>query len=250
MKVLELDIETAPSKAYIWDLKTRYVPIQHVVEPGYTLCFAARWEGQARVIFRSIWKDGHKKMCNDMWELLDEADVVVHFNGKKFDIPTLNKEFIKLGFIPPSNYKQIDLYPVVKKQFRFLSSSMNHVCEELGLKVKIDTKGMPLWTGVMAGVKKDQRLMRSYNINDIDMLRELYLAMQPWIPRHPNRGLYMTDPSKMVCPNCGSAKLRFKRYEYPASINAYKGYKCLDCGANPRARLPDHSKKRPAMVST
>ncbi|NIV35232.1 MAG: hypothetical protein GWN58_38990, partial [Anaerolineae bacterium] len=49
-------------------------------------------------------------MLEGAWELLDEADAVVHYNGKKFDIPTLNREFVKYGFTPPSPYKQIDLY--------------------------------------------------------------------------------------------------------------------------------------------
>jgi hypothetical protein len=48
--------------------------------------------------------------------LLDSADVVLHFNGRRFDVPHLNREFLLAGLTPPSPYKQIDLLSGVVRQ--------------------------------------------------------------------------------------------------------------------------------------
>jgi len=58
MKVLYIDIETAPATARIWGLKTRFVPISQVVNRGYTLCWAARWEDKKKIHFYSAWQHG------------------------------------------------------------------------------------------------------------------------------------------------------------------------------------------------
>lgn len=235
--MLFLDIETAPATARIWELRTRFVPISRVVSRGYTLCFAARWEGQKKVHFYSRWKHGHEAMVKAAYDLIDEADVVVHYNGKKFDMPTLSREFVVQGLTPPGPYKQVDLFQVVRSSFRFLSNSMDAVADELGLQRKAEHKGMALWEEVMAGRRDAQRTMKEYNIQDIVVLEELYKVLQPWVRVHPNRGLFVDNPQEPVCPSCGSTHLHKKGVERPANVNAYQRYKCQDCGANSRGRV-------------
>mgnify|MGYP001613856804 FL=1 len=198
MKVLEIDIETAPNIAYVWSLFDTHVPIDRVVAPGYTLCFAARWQGEREIIFRSVWDHGMKRMIDNAWTLLNNADMLVHYNGKKFDVPTLNREFVLQGLTPPSNYHEVDLYHVVKRRFKFASNKLDYVCEQLGLGTKVRHRGMPLWRDVMAGVKALQKIMKTYNIQDISLLSGLYTKLQPWIPNHPNRGMWIEDPTSPV----------------------------------------------------
>ncbi len=237
MKVLEIDIESAPATAFIWDLKTRYVPIKHVIERGYILCFAARWQHQKQIQFYSVWTHTKEEMIQAAHDLIDEADVLLHFNGKKYDIPILNREFLKQGLKPPTKYKHIDLYQVVRSTFKFMSNSMDSVCEELGLSRKLEHKGMELWAGVMAGKKEDQRMMTEYNKQDLEVLRDLYYSLQPWITNHPNRALWVDDVQEPTCPNCESQHLHKRGIERPANVNAYQRYKCVDCGANSRGRV-------------
>jgi DNA polymerase elongation subunit (family B) len=249
MKVLELDIETAPNLVYTWGLFKQNIGINQIVKPGYTLCWAAKWQHEpARMMrFASVQQDTEEIMLRLLWSLLDEADVVVHYNGKKFDVPTINREFVRIGLVPPSNYHQIDLYQVVKKQFNFASNKLDYVCQQLGLGNKLHHKGMELWTQCMAGDAKAWATMERYNKQDVRLLRKLYIRLQPWIMSHPNRGMYMEDPTKLVCPSCGSKKLTNKGVERPARVNAYRRYKCDSCGANPRSRLPLPGLK-PALV--
>lgn len=228
MKTLLIDIETAPAKAYIWDLKTRYVPLGQVAEDGHVLCFAAGWLGEDHVYFSSRWDHGEKAMVQTAWDLLNEADAVIHYNGNSFDIPRLNTEFLKYRLGPPRPSHQIDLYRTVSSQFRVLSKSLKHMLSILSLENKLEHKGMELWTGVMAGNKEDQKLMEEYNIRDISTLEPLYYELLPWITNHPNVGLWMEPADVPLCKNCGSSKLRFKGYKR-TSVLSYKQYQCQNC---------------------
>jgi len=238
IKVLLIDIETAPAQAYIWDLRTRYVPADRIVEPGYTLCFAAKWEGQREVMFHSLWTDGEKKMIKAAHKLMDEADVIVHYNGNKFDTPHLQRDFLAHGLGPTSPATAIDLFRTVKSEFKFMSSGLNYVSKALGIGSKTKHKGMELWTEVMDGDEKAQRIMERYNKQDVRLLERLYKALQPWIKNHPNRGLWMEPGENPYCPSCGSQKLRFKGYKRTLTLQ-YKQYHCKNCGAYPRARFSE-----------
>jgi hypothetical protein len=238
MKVLEIDIETSPHVAYVWSLFDTMVPIDRVVSAGATLCFAARWQGSREIMFRSVWEHGMKGMIKEAWNLLNDADMLVHYNGKKFDVPTLNREFVLQGLVPPSNYHEVDLYQVVRRRFRFASNKLDFVSQQLGLGSKVKHKGMQLWREVMAGLPIAQHTMERYNRGDVKLLGRLYTKLQPWINNHPNRGLWVDSPDKPVCRNCGSTHLKKNGSEKRFTLS-YVRYKCLDCGANLRGRLAE-----------
>lgn len=240
-RTLFLDIETAPAKAYIWDLKTRYVPLSQVAEDGYVLCYAAAWEDFDEGEFASTWDHGEKQMVEWAWELLDEADVVVTYNGNGFDLPRLNSEFLKYRLGPPTPYHSIDLYQTVSRKFRVLSKSMNHMLRLLDLDEKVKHKGMELWTGCMEGVAEDQALMEEYNVGDIITLQELYNDLRPWIDNMPNFALWMEPSDEPKC-RCGSTDLRFKGYKR-TSVFSYKQYLCNSCGQYPRERFAEETRE-------
>jgi hypothetical protein len=236
MKRLFIDIEAAPSKAYIWGLKTRYVPLSQVAEDGYILCFSYWWEGDEDLGFYSLWDHGYETMVKAAWDLLDEADHVITFNGKGYDIPMLNTEFLVERLGPPSPYFHTDLYQETK-QFRTLSSSMKYYLKILGLDNKLEHKGMELWTGCMDGVKEDQAVMEAYNFQDVEVMPEFYEILLPWLKNVPNETLYMEpdNDGKLRC-RCGSKKLRFKGYKHNKTLS-YKQYQCGDCGTYMRERF-------------
>lgn len=236
-RILMIDLETAPNKVYAWGFFNQNIYLDQVVEPGYTLCFAARWYGAPakETEFRSVHHDGMDVMLDRAWELMNEADLVVHYNGKSFDVPTLNREFIKHEYRPPSDTKQVDLLHVVRRQFRFASNKLDFVAQQLGIGKKLPHKGMELWHECMEGDEKAWRTMRRYNIQDTALLIDLYERLRPWIPQHPNLGLYVDDPEHPTCPNCGSQNLK-KNGTRKTQVRRYQRYECLDCGAWPRGR--------------
>lgn len=226
MRTLLVDIETSPNLAYVFDLWNQNISIDKLVETTEMLSFASKWLGDKRVEFRSNFHDGHEVMVERAHALLDEADAVVHYNGKRFDVPHMNREFWVGGLTPPSPYKQIDLYQVVKKNFRFPSNKLAHISTVIGLEGKVQHEGFSLWVRCMAGDEKAWSQMRTYNKRDVTLLEPLYQKLLPWISNHPNLNLY-NDTSG--CPKCGSDHIQKRGFAY-TGISKFQQYQCQACG--------------------
>ena len=227
MKILLLDIETSPNTAHVWGLWQQNVSINQLMESSYVLCYAAKWLGDEDIYFDSVHQSKPKIMLKGIHALLDSADAVIHYNGTKFDIPTLNKEFLLNKLLPPSPYKQIDLLRVVRSNFRFPSNKLDYVSQRLGLGKKHAHEGHDLWVKCMNGDKDAWKRMEEYNIQDVVLLESLYDNLLPWIKNAPNRNLYQDITG---CPTCGSTRLQ-KRGTAVSTTGSYQRYQCRDCGS-------------------
>lgn len=227
LKLLLLDIETAPNLARVWQLWDQNISIDQIEETDYILCWAAKWLGEEEVMFYSLYTHTQKQMLRRMHKLLDEADAVIHYNGKKFDIPWLNREFLQLGMPPPSPFKQIDLVITVKKEFRFPSNKLDFVSRALGIGQKVKHEGHELWVGCMMNDPACWAKMEEYNRGDVTLLEKLYYVLRPWIKGHINHSLFAED--SFVCPNCGSGHLQKRGFAYTLS-SKFQRYVCRDCG--------------------
>jgi len=241
IKILLLDIETAPGIAYIWSLWDKFIPIDRLISPGYTLCWAAKWLGKSDIIFRSVYHDGKDVMLSDLYNLLDEADAIITFNGDKFDLPTINREFLEAGITPPSPTHSIDLYKTVKSKFRLMSNKLDFVCQVLGIGSKVKHKGMSLWQECMSGVDKSWNTMRTYNRRDVILTEKLYKYLIPWIQQHPNHALF-TDKDRPVCTNCGSHHVQSRGIQTTKTLE-YKRFHCQNCGNWMRERTTCSTKQ-------
>lgn len=226
MKILLLDIETSPNLAYVWGIWEQNISLNQMVTSSSTLCWAAKWHGDKKVQFDSTYKSGMKKMLKGVHALLDEADVVVHYNGKKFDIPTLNKEFLLNDMSPPAPYKQIDMLQVSRGGFRFQSNKLDYVAKQLGIGQKTSHEGFQLWVDCMANKRDAWKRMEEYNKNDVVLLEDVYNRMLPWIKNHPNKNLY---DSTEACHRCGSEDLQRRGVARTIGVT-YQRYQCNDCG--------------------
>jgi hypothetical protein len=227
MKILLLDIETAPHRVYAWGLFDQRIGINQIVEPGYTLCYSAKWLGDRGMMFDSVHQTDPDKMFRGVHKLLNEADAVCHYNGRKFDIPTLNGEFIRRNMPPPSPYKQIDLLTVCRGQARFASNKLDYVSQLLGLGQKTHHKGMPLWHACMEGDDAAWRIMERYNRQDVRLLERLHNYLRPWIKNYPNHGAFNGDH---CCPVCSSKKIQSRGY-YVTRHRKYPQGQCRQCFA-------------------
>lgn len=227
MKRLAIDIETSPNLAHVWGLWNNNVSLSQLQESTRVLCFAAQWEGSDACAFYSEWDHG-PEMIDAAWDLLNAADEVIHYNGKRFDVPHLNREFIEREFLPPAPYKQIDLLKQIQKAFRFPSFKLEYVAPALGVGEKVKHAGHDLWVRVMAGEPSARAEMRTYNIQDTRLMFPLYHKVLPWITT-PNAGLYGGEGDLDVCPGCGSENLMPQGFANLVS-GRYQRYVCADCG--------------------
>lgn len=229
MKILFLDIETAPNLVYSWGLWNQNISINQIVKPSHILCWAAKWYGEKETHFGSIEDQSQEQMLLGIWNMLNKADVVVTYNGKKFDLPRLNNEFRKCGFPPPSPFRQVDLYRVVKANFDLPSHKLEYVVKYFGVGRKIKTVGMELWLGCMSNDPACWADMELYNRGDVKLTERLYKHILPWISNHPNHGLY--NGHELACPNCGGTKVQ-RRGVLRTSTQIYQRFQCMSpsCG--------------------
>jgi DNA polymerase elongation subunit (family B)/predicted RNA-binding Zn-ribbon protein involved in translation (DUF1610 family) len=226
-KILLLDIETSPNTAHVWGIWQQNIAINQLLESSYTMCFAAKWLDSNEIFFDSVYNSDHKTMLDKIHALIDEADAVVHYNGNKFDMPTLNKEFLLAGLNPPSPVKNIDLLQVAKKQFRFVSNKLDYVAQQLGLGKKTSHIGHDLWIQCMANNPEAWAMMEEYNKNDVVLLEKVYYKFRPWIKHHINLSIF--NDEEIVCPNCGSKHVQKRGYSL-TSVSKFQRYQCTDCG--------------------
>ena len=239
-KVLLLDIETAPILGYIWGLFDQNVGLEMVESDWHLLSWSAKWLGtpEDQVMYydqrnaKNIEDD--KAILKIIWKLLDEADIIITQNGKKFDAKKLNARFIFHGFKPPSSYRHIDTYQLAKKHFAFSSNKLAYMTDKLCVKYKklshAKFSGFSLWKECLAGNLEAWDEMKKYNMYDVLSLEELYTKLIPW-DRGINFNAYSSS-EESVC-NCGSTDLRKKGFHY-TNKGKYQRYICQDCGAESR----------------
>lgn len=233
-KILALDLENSPNIAHVWGLWQQNVSLNQLMASAEVICFGARWLHEDTVEFRSIHHDGKQKMLERAWELLNEADAVLGWNSKGFDMKHLNREFLEAGMNPPSPVIDLDLMLTVKANFRFPSNKLDYVAQKLGLGAKVQHEGHTLWVKCMAGDPEAWEKMKEYQIQDVDLLIPLYQRLLPWIKGHPNYGLYSGEAR--CCPNCGSTNLKKVEATVKTGANEYPKYQCLGCGKWSRDR--------------
>lgn len=180
MKTLFLDIETTPMQVYAWGLWDQNISIDQIIKSTEMLCFGARWLGEKKVIFKSVHHDGKEEMLKELHKLMDEADVLVGWNSAAFDHKHINREFLEAGMAPPSPVKDLDLMSITKANFLFPSNKLDYVAQKLEVGAKVKHSGFKLWLDCMAGDKKAWKMMKEYQVQDVNLLLDLYDILLPW----------------------------------------------------------------------
>lgn len=224
-KVLFYDIETRPIVAEVWGLRDQNIGLNQIRETGGVLCFSAKWLGKSGVEFYSDWTHGHKGMLDAMHRLWGEADAICGYNNDSFDNKHMRAEFIKNGMEPPPPVASIDLYKTVRSQFRFDSNKLDFVSRQLGIGNKVKHQGHSLWTEVLQGDTKAQKMMERYCKQDARLTEALYKKLRPYIANHPNLGIGYGDS----CPACGSLSVQKAGNRY-SRMYVTQRLHCTDCG--------------------
>lgn len=252
-RVLVIDIETAPIRAYVWGIWNQNVAINQIQSDWFCLTWSAKWLFEdkvysAKLNSKEVFKQDDKRIIRGIWELLNQADIVIAHNGRRFDLPKLNARFIINGLNPPLPYQTIDTLDHIKRQFGFTSNKLDYVNKLLNLERKTDTGGFELWERCMLGEQAALDKMEEYNINDVRILEETYLHIRPWIKPHPNMGLFILSENQFHCPSCGSAEMKEEGKGYHTTVNIYTALRCDNCGAISRKRVSEISIKNRRFV--
>jgi len=245
-KILVFDIETAPIRGFVWSKWKQYLNQEQIISDWFCLAISAKWFLEDEIIsFKltksEIYHEDDSRIIKKMHKLLNEADIVIAHNGRKFDIRKLNARFIMHGLHPPKPYQVIDTLLHSRRQFAFTSHRLDDLGEYLGVGRKIKNTGFELWAKVMNGDMDALNEMDVYCGGDVGLLEEVYIEMRPWIKPHPNLGLFIGDNLER-CPSCGFEDLKPKGYYY-TYINQYDAFQCGNCGSWSRSRRTNTSLK-------
>lgn len=241
-RVLLIDIETAPKIAYVWRTYDESISPEQLVSDTFLLSFAAKWLGEKKVIYSD--QSTSRPMSNDMkllrqiHSLMDEADIVVAHNGQAFDVPFVLTRMVAKGLPPMSPFKQVDTFRIARRQFGFTFNRLVFLAKALDCRYLKDEHpeypGITLWKECLRRNPDAWRVMRRYNIGDVQTLEEVYMKLRPWVEKHPNAGIWIDDGNRH-CPVCGSTEMQIRGYKH-TDTGIYTQYRCNACGKYARGR--------------
>lgn len=250
MKILLIDIETAPILGRVWDLWDQNIALNQIESDWFILSWSAKWLGDPPNKIMYMDQRNRKNIEDDslllkeIWKLLDTCDILIGQNSKKFDIKKLYARFIQNGMQPPSSFKHIDTLEIAKKKFGFTSNKLEYLSDKLCTKYKKlkhqKFSGFELWRQCLLGNKDAWKEMEKYNKYDVLSLEEVFEKLIPW-DNSINPNLY-TDDCTHVC-RCGNEEFKKNGYHYTAS-GKFQRYKCKECGAESRDKTNLFSKEK------
>ena len=250
-RILLFDLETAPLKGYFWRIWKENISFDAILADWFLLGYSCKWLGEDKIYSNiltpnEISLEYDFRLINELWEFLDEADIVIGHNSKRFDTPRIKTRFLVHDLPPTSYYQQIDTLEIAKKEFSFTSNKLDSLAKFLGFGKKLQ-HDMELWMNVMKGSKEDIIRMKKYNEQDVILLEKIYLKLRPFIKSHPNHNLYNNNVSE-ICPTCGSNHLEQDGHYYTQS-GKYETFRCLNCGAISRKRKTVLNKEKNILLS-
>lgn len=223
-KLLVIDIEWSPAKAYVWRMYDENVSPDQLIDAGGLLCFCAHFVGDGDYHFYSEWKDGKKAMAIALRDLLDEADAVITYNGNRYDIPKIRGHLLLEGVKPFAPPTSIDLIKTVKSM-GFVMNRLAYIAPLLQIGSKMKHEGFRLWRSVLEGDPKAQDRMQKYCIQDVKVTTALYKKIKPFIVDHPHLGKEGGD----VCGSCGSDHMQHRGFRRSKFFKVQR-LQCQKCG--------------------
>lgn len=229
LKITALDIETHPAIVYTYDLFRPFISHKQIIEPSRISCFSYQEYGTKKVHFVSEYHDGREKLIEELWRVMDEADVIVGYNSSRFDVPWILGTLMEAGKTKPSPVKHIDLFQTMKSNSRFLSKKLDAVSEKLLGDKKIDVNTMTLAIECASDdpevAAKAWAKMKRYSVKDTALLFPLFERVRSYVKMpHP------INEDGDTCHSCGSHDLQRRGYTRTLA-GQFQRFSCNKCGS-------------------
>ena len=236
-KVLFYDIETTLAKSYHFQQWQVNLSQKQKIEESHLLSIAWCWNDNdvnGDILSQQEMLDhDDERLVLKLWCLLDNADIIIGHNLKRFDNKKANSYFLKYGLNPPSPYRTIDTLQIAKSKFALPFNNLDYIAEYLNVGRKISTD-VQLWIDCDKGNQDALDLMLDYNKQDVVVLRDVYKRLLTWGNNNVNMNTYNDD--RFSCTNCGSDKVEMITNKFVhTNTNKYLAYRCNDCGSVMRA---------------
>lgn len=181
-RVLVVDIETKPMLANVWGLFDQNISLNQLEDEGGIFSWSAKWIGEKEVFYKDVKgvMRKEKQLLKPLWQLMNEADIIIGQNSNKFDIKKLNAKFLEYNLGAPSEYKKIDTMLLARKHFSFVSTKLEYMSKKFcKIKKLAHSKfpGQELWNACKRGNKQAWIEMQRYNKQDVLATEELFIVL-------------------------------------------------------------------------
>lgn len=217
------------AKILIWDIESTHLKADWAT----LLCIGWKWYGDREVHVPSLmdykgWtKDvtDDRKLITEFHKIMSEADMLVTYFGKGFDIKMIQSKFLEYGLPVLPNIPHVDLFFTVKANMTLTRKSMDNVARYLDLDNEKNHVSGKIWKRAMAGHADAIKYVIEHCRMDVLVLEELYTKLRPMVRVHPRVAEYGT------CNNCGSNKLQRRGYALTTTQGRRVRAQCQSCGA-------------------
>lgn len=243
-KILLIDIETSPILTWTFQTKKAYIQPEQIERDFSIMTYAAKWLNDDNMISGTSFNEedfDDFNVTEEIWGLLDEADVVVAHNLNRFDRLKINARFLYWGLTPPSPYKCVDTLQIAKYNFGTTYKKLDFLSKFIGSEGKMEHEGFEMWKKCMHGDEESWNNMLAYNKVDVLELEKVYLALRPFDSRHPSVSIYNETPD-FCCTKCGSKNIEYKKDTF-TNTKVFKLYQCNDCNGWSRSRVAESKSK-------
>lgn len=232
LKICYLDTELAFSIFYAYyQKKPQFLQAKNIKHHKFMPCAAWAWEHEKSLYSVSILDDKKRFKFNHrddlhvaqkLFDVLQDADVIIGHNIDDFDMKEINTIFIKhrLGVLPA--IKTIDTLKVARKYFRFEGNKLSELAAFFNVEGK---DNQPDWQAVADGDVKALEYSEKYCKQDVKVLKKIFPFLRPFIRNFPtvpknNRPEY--------CECCGSKLLKNHGTRFNGR-SFYLDIRCLEC---------------------
>jgi uncharacterized protein YprB with RNaseH-like and TPR domain len=215
-------------KILFWDIETTHLKADF----GTCLCIGYKWAGAAKPKVISItdyesWdtdRTDDSGVIADFADVYRQAEIVVTYFGKRFDLPYINAKMAEYGqeFLP--NTPHLDLFFTVKSNLALSRKSLQNVGYHLGLSAEKTPVEGRIWKKAATGDPKSVKYIVDHCKADVLLLEEAYYRLRPLIRQHPR--VAGPDP----CRTCGSRHLQRRGKVVTALLSPRYRVQCQDCG--------------------
>ena len=210
-QVILLDVETTPIETFAWGTFRQYIPHNFIKEPSFLISWTAKQLFSSQVMTDVLTPEeaidkNDNRIVNSAWKVLEDSNVLIGHNLRRFDLRYLNTRFLMNNLKPPSPFQVIDTYEVAKRNFLFPSNKLDYLGTLIRNKGKLKTD-FELWKQCIEGDSQALKNMQEYNKEDVLLLEEVFLFIRPFIYSHPNMAIYQ-ESAEPNCPTCGSSDIK------------------------------------------
>lgn len=217
---------TQPAKILLFDLECTSLKADF----GSIIAIGWKWLDDPEVHVWTGSPRNDRPLVARFLKVWNQADILVAFNGIRFDRPYFYTKLLEHGLEIPPNTPFVDPYFAAKSNMATSRKSLDTLARFLDLDVQKTPVTGKAWKAATHGSGAERREALGYIAEhcrlDVLVLEQVYLALRPVMRTHPRVG-----PATQ-CRHCSGRQVR-RGYRPPLASGKFRRVvlQCWKCGS-------------------